>query len=278
LPHPNLAVLFLTRRANITSGTNVVMNQRLSKQYVIEVRTGDEPISGTDSHVFIEIVGTHGTTGERAMKYSYNANAFESAQTNYFRLSCTELGHIKKVNVRNEGPAAKSKWKLDEIRIWQAANEKLKYDFPFCGWMDARISVDMMRQELWHDPVDKARERYKYEIKVTTADMPNAGTDASIFVTLYGELDDSKCQRLEADQGGRTSRLFWKRSSDTFSVYVASNLGCLTKTVIGTTSLGSRASWGLENVKVTRSRKTGNSIGDFTKEPSTTKLCNRSGK
>jgi len=278
LPHPNLAVLFLTRRGNITSGTNVVMNQRLSKEYVIEVRTGDGPNSGTDSHVFFEIVGTHGTSGERALVYSDNANAFESAQTDYFRLSCTELGHIKKVNVRNEGAAAKSKWKLDEIRIWQAANEKLKYDFPFYGWMDARIPVDMMRQELWHDPVDKARERYKYEIKVTTADMPNAGTNASIFITLYGELGDSKRQRLEKDQGGRTFRLFQKRSSENFSVPVASDLGFLTKIVIGTTSWGPRASWRLENVEVTRLRKPANLNSDFTRELSTTKFRNRSGK
>ena len=139
-PRVDLAMLFLCRRGNTSSdNTSTVIGQLLSKEYYVEVKTGAGPNTATDSHIFIEIVGTNGTSGERSLVYSDNANAFESGQTDIFSLSCTELGHIKKIVLRNEGAAVKSIWKLDEIRVWQAGNEKLVYDFPFYGWMDPRI-------------------------------------------------------------------------------------------------------------------------------------------
>ena len=109
-----------------------------------------------------------------------------------------------------------------------------------------------MRQELWYDPVEEARERYEYQIKVLTQDKPNAGTLASVFCILYGEQGDSKRQRLDETEGHRTHRLFQRASTDTFLVPVAADLGNLTKLVIGTTSWGGQSSWMLEVVEVKR--------------------------
>ena len=255
-PRVDLALLFLSRRGNVSvNSTNTAILQMLSKEYFVVVKTGSGPNSATDSRIFIEIVGTNGSSGERSLLYSDNANAFESGQTDIFSLSCTELGHIKKVVVRNEGDAVKSIWKLDEIRIWQAGNEKLVYDFPFFGWMDPRIPGDYMRQELWYDPVDLARERYDYQLRVQTHDKVNAGTSAGVFCTLYGEQADSKRQRLDETESGRTNRLFQRASTDTFLVPVAADLGNLSKLVIGVTSWGGPASWILDSVEVKRLRK-----------------------
>ena len=253
-PRADVALLYLTRRANVVQPSDSTISQILSKEYVIEVQTGKGPGAGTDSNVFIEIIGTHASSGEKNLIFSEtNANAFESGAKDLFTLNCPNLGQIKKVVVRNEGSSLRAKWKLDEIRIWQVGNEQLIYDFQHYGWMDARIPSDHMRAELWYDPNE--RFRYEYEIKVNTADEMFAGTNSRVFIILHGLKGSSKRQRLEQKQNGSTSRLFLQGTSSTFRVPVASDLGPLTKIVVGTTSWGPAASWDLESLEVTRYTK-----------------------
>ena len=281
-PRADLALLFLTRRVNVSKGRSAPIGQLLSKEYFVEVKTGVGPNCGTDSHIDIEIVGTNGTSGERSLTYSDKANAFESGQCDVFSLKCMDLGRIKKVVVRNQ---AGRSWKLDEIRIWQAGNEGLSYDFPLYGWLDAQIPGDLMRHELWYDPVEAARNRYEYEIKVCTANIERAGTNSSVYITLYGELGDSKRQRLEealTSKGPLTIRktfgLFRRGCQDVFRVPVASDIGALKKLIIGVTSFGVASSWIVDSVEVTRFRK--DERGQFVKDNSfagePTKFFNRS--
>jgi hypothetical protein len=256
-PRADLAVLYLARRCFVAYETSPDARKLMSKEYVVEVITGKGPTAATDSHVYIDIVGSHSSSGEKALVFSENnVNAFESGKTDRFTLACSELGRIKKVVIRNEGSSMKSKWKLDEIRIWQVGNEQLVYDFQHYGWLDARNPEDSMRQEIWYDPEEKMR--YEYLIEVTTLDKKGAGTSAGVFLTLFGEMGNSKRQRLEETdsyelgEGGSRSRLFQQGKTSKFRVPVAGDLGLIKRIVIGTTSWGPNVGWTLESLKISQ--------------------------
>ena len=141
-------MLFLTRRFNVLQ-KSLVQQAHFSKDYVVEVTTGNQPGSATDSYIFLDIFGTKGTSGERPLNFSDKLNAFERAQTDVFQLKCPHLGKIKKLVVRNQSAAAKSAWKLDSIRVWRVGLEEQIFYFPFFGWLDAHRPQDLTRQELW---------------------------------------------------------------------------------------------------------------------------------
>ena len=54
------------------------------------------------------------------------------------------------------------------------------------------------------DPLNS--QRYVYEIKVRTADKPEAGAGAhlSVWIILYGQYGNSKRQRLTESGAGKT--------------------------------------------------------------------------
>ena len=89
-PQADHAMLFLTRRFNVLQSSSA-SHLEFSKEYVVEVKTGDQPGSGSDSHIFIEIFGTRGSSGERPLTFSDKLNAFERGQTDVFQVTTNIL-------------------------------------------------------------------------------------------------------------------------------------------------------------------------------------------
>jgi len=47
-----------------------------------------------------------------------------------------------------------------------------------------------------------------YEVTVVTGELWNAGTDASVHLTLYGEMGDTGARQLRRSRGHRACRMF----------------------------------------------------------------------
>ncbi|NWX35753.1 LOXH1 protein, partial [Notiomystis cincta] len=74
----------------------------------------------------------------------------------------------------------------------------------------------------------------------------NAGTEADVFISVYGERGDTGSRQLLRSQ---KSKKFLKGQTDIFAVE-AVHLGCLYKIVIGHNGLGSGNGWFLEKVVI----------------------------
>ena len=249
-PQADHAMLFLTRRSDVLQGA-AIKSSDFSKEYIVEVTTGDQPGSGTDSNIFVELVGARGASGERQLAFSDKLNAFERGQADVFQLRCPHLGNIKKLIVRNEGAAAKAAWKLNCVRIWRVGYEDQIFEFPFFGWLDAHQPDDLTRQELWCDPL--ANDRIVYEIQVSTADLPDAGAGIlSVWFVLYGQYGNSKRQRLTETTARKTRGLFGRGKNDTFRIPVSHDLGDLHKILIGVDQQHRTASssWVLDRLQI----------------------------
>lgn len=86
----------------------------------------------------------------------------------------------------------------------------------------------------------------EYEVKVFTGDKRGAGTDANVFVNVYGEFGDSGEREMrKSDHMNK----FERNQVDTF-VVKAIELGELTKIRIRHDNKGGGAAWYLEKVEI----------------------------
>lgn len=98
-------------------------------------------------------------------------------------------------------------------------------------------------------PVTSAVENCQtvvYEVKVLTGDRRGAGTDANVFVVLYGEKGTSGRPKILQS----SSSNFERASTDVFGVE-CEDLGTLTKIRVGHDGVGFGSGWFLDKVYVT---------------------------
>lgn len=79
-----------------------------------------------------------------------------------------------------------------------------------------------------------------YECKFTTADLPGAGTDGQVYITLVGEQGASKPFRLQ-DEDFSSEKCFFRNTSNTFTV-TAWDMGALQSMVVRLVRDGIQAS------------------------------------
>ena len=86
----------------------------------------------------------------------------------------------------------------------------------------------------------------QYEVKVYTGDVSGAGTDANVFINLFGEHGDTGKRPLSK----KFKDLFERNQVDEFKIE-ALDLGSLTKLQIEHDNKGFGAGWFLDKVVVT---------------------------
>ncbi|KAG8545266.1 hypothetical protein GDO81_021178, partial [Engystomops pustulosus] len=233
--------------------------------YEIHVFTGTMWGAGTDANVFVTIYGEVGDTGERHLKKSNHLNKFEKGQEDVFTISAIELGELKKLRIRHDNSGANAAWFLDRVEIVEMKDET-KYFFPCQRWLavdedDGQISRmlvpvneafmkkddDGEEQSLATLGLEQKAKSTTYTVRVKTGDKKNGGTDANVFIVLFGEKDDTGFMNLKASKTNKNK--FERGKIDVFTVE-AVDIGPLKKIKIGHDNKGSSAGWFLDWVEV----------------------------
>ena len=116
--------------------------QRETLSYEVLVATGDEKGAGSDSAVFITLIGEHGDSGERPLKKSKtHRDKFERGNTDAFDQEAVDLGELKKVKVRMESRGLGGAWLLDHVEVKCASTKKSWY-FPFSDWVSKKAGLE----------------------------------------------------------------------------------------------------------------------------------------
>ncbi|XP_059690106.1 lipoxygenase homology domain-containing protein 1 [Gavia stellata] len=217
--------------------------------YEVHVLTGNVWGAGTDANVFLSIYGVgRGDTGERQLKRSNNLNKFEKGQVDVFTIKAIDLGELKKLRIRHDNSGASPSWFLERVEIVDL-KESTTYYFPCQRWLAVEEDDGQIVRELV--PVDEAfvkkdsendgqslatlglEQKAKsttYTVKVKTGDKKNAGTDANVFITLYGSKDDTGIVSLKASKINKNK--FERGKVDEFTVESV-DIGDLKKIKIG---------------------------------------------
>ncbi|KFQ27750.1 Lipoxygenase homology domain-containing protein 1, partial [Merops nubicus] len=234
--------------------------------YEVRVLTGNVWGAGTDANVFLSIYGIErGDTGERQLKRSNNLNKFEKGQVDVFTIKAIDLGELKKLRIRHDNSGASPSWFLERVEIVDH-KESTTYYFPCQRWLAVEEDDGQIVRELV--PVDEAfvkkdtendgqslatlglEQKAKsttYIVKVKTGDKKNAGTDANVFITLYGSKDDTGIVSLKASKINKNK--FERGKVDEFTVESV-DIGDLKKIKIGHDNKGNSTGWFLEWVEI----------------------------
>ncbi|XP_041496830.1 lipoxygenase homology domain-containing protein 1 isoform X2 [Microtus oregoni] len=240
--------------------------------YEVQVITGNVPKAGTDANVYLTIYGEeYGDTGERPLKKSDKSNKFEQGQTDTFTIYAIDLGSLTKIRIRHDNTGNRPGWFLDRVDITDMNNE-ITYYFPCQRWLAVEEDDGQLSRELLpvdesyvlpsedeeggghgdNNPLDNLALEQKdksttFSVTVKTGDKKNAGTDANVFITLFGTQDDNGITLLKSSK--TNSDKFERDSIEIFTVETL-NLGDLWKVRIGHDNTGKAPGWFVDWVEV----------------------------
>ncbi|XP_042637316.1 lipoxygenase homology domain-containing protein 1 [Orycteropus afer afer] len=239
--------------------------------YEVQVITGNVPKAGTDANVYLTIYGEeYGDTGERPLKKSDKSNKFEQGQTDTFTIPAMDLGPLTKIRIRHDNSGNRPGWFLDRIDITDMNNE-ITYYFPCQRWLAVEEDDGQLSRELLpvdesyvlppedeeggggdNNPLDNLGLEQKdksttFSVTIKTGDKKNAGTDANVFITLFGMQDNTGMTLLKSSK--TNSDKFERDSIEIFTVETL-DLGDLWKVRIGHDNTGKAPGWFVDWVEV----------------------------
>ncbi len=101
--------------------------------YNVWIETGDQNLAGTDSNVFLQLIGTQFQTDYVHLP-PQDIFAFESGSTDKFVLDIPELGDLTRCCVQHDNSEGDSGWFVKTVRIQNQATEQ-SWLFTFNQWL-----------------------------------------------------------------------------------------------------------------------------------------------
>jgi len=106
--------------------------------YIVRVKTSCEGGAGTDADVYVNLIGTQGTSGEYSLDHE-GYNDFEKCDDDTYKITTNEyLGTIEQIHLRvndrrtNDNPA----WNLDHIEVnHSSSGQTYNWIFPVHRWI-----------------------------------------------------------------------------------------------------------------------------------------------
>ncbi|XP_076859680.1 lipoxygenase homology domain-containing protein 1 [Brachyhypopomus gauderio] len=214
------------------------------KVYEVVTVTGDVAGAGTDANIFVTLFGEYGITPKLHLA-SKNRTAFEKGKTDVFRIKTHNVGPVKKIRIEHDNTGLNASWFLDRVVLTDMNRPHLRYYFACNSWLSRKEGDGLFVRDLLGtlDPSDMPKYN-KYIVSVFTADIKGSGTDADVFINIFGEFGDTGERRLDNDKDN-----FERGTEDKFTIE-APNLGRINKITIGHNNKGSSAGWFVEKVTV----------------------------
>ncbi|NWZ20845.1 LOXH1 protein, partial [Asarcornis scutulata] len=176
------------------------------------------------------------------------AQKVQNLNDNPFLLTVGDIGDITKVSFVLSSPCLQRGIKLHKLRL---KDLDTKQDLGFFTEAQCLFGEDGSETvtELAAVRPDKAPLReVLYSVSVHTGTLPASGTDADIFITIFGEQGDS-CKR-------RLNHSHFERGQVSISEMRAVDLGQLSQVLVEHNNVGYGAGWYLDRIVIHESGKT----------------------
>ncbi|MBN3300355.1 LOXH1 protein, partial [Amia calva] len=215
--------------------------------YHISVKTGNISGASSDSKVYVKLYGEKGDTSKMILEVSKNdlRNYFETGRVDIFTIETFDIGKINRLLIGHNNEGLRAGWFLDSVQIMVPAHGK-QYMFPSHRWLckdeaDGKVEVEIYPSEILD--IDKLTN---YEITVLTGDVRAAGTNANVFIQVYGESGKTEFIPLKS-----RSNNFERATTEIFKIEAA-EVGKIFKIRIGHDGKGIGDGWYLESVVIKR--------------------------
>uniref|UniRef100_A0A1I8I840 PLAT domain-containing protein n=1 Tax=Macrostomum lignano TaxID=282301 RepID=A0A1I8I840_9PLAT len=193
-------------------GSTVLESLKVHKYHVL-VKTGKMRLAGTDANVYCNLFGNKSDTGNRPLKYSEtNKDPFERKKEDLFTLEAIGLGdQIEKVRIGHDGTNPGAGWYLEKLTVWRDDQPDKKFEFVCDRNAVEKKDFDdvyAMQNEVHYAPSDVKEiqpensffptAEMSYNVSVKTGDVAGAGTDANVFLTIFGKNGETGERQLRA--------------------------------------------------------------------------------
>ncbi|XP_030623777.1 lipoxygenase homology domain-containing protein 1 [Chanos chanos] len=218
------------------------------KVYEVVTVTGDVRGAGTDANVFVTLFGDFGVTPKVHLASNTekrSRTAFEKNKTDVFRIKTHNVGPLRKLRIEHDNTGMSASWFLDRVVVTDMNRPHLRFYFACSNWLSKEEGDGLYVRDLLGslNPMDVPKQN-KYIASVFTADVKGSGTDADVFLNIFGEYGDTGERRLDSDKDN-----FERGTEDKFTID-APNLGRLRKITIGHNNKGSSAGWCVDKVVI----------------------------
>ncbi|XP_048249875.1 lipoxygenase homology domain-containing protein 1-like isoform X2 [Haliotis rufescens] len=218
---------------------------RTKGRWKVWISTNELGSGGTEAQVTLTVYGKKANSGPIPLGYADNQH-FQSGQIDEFDISVGSIGEIYKIRIAHDNTGDCPGWLCDEVRMKDIdAGEELV--FPCRRWLARDEDDHETCREL---PVSRQGEPclplLKYQVDVTTGNLWNAGTDANVYLTIYGDRGDTGVRQLYSEN---RQRCFNKGQTDSFEVEAVS-LGHLKRIIVGHDATGPGSGWFLERIVI----------------------------
>ncbi|CAF1123841.1 unnamed protein product [Adineta ricciae] len=224
-------------------------------QYLVTVKTGSPMGSGTDANVFITLNGDKQRIVRRPLeKPDSGRNPFERNSKDDFKFEDTDVGQLKTIVLEHDNTGLASGWYCDFVEVKYNGNT---VKFPVGRWLDSdegdkRISLELEpnKKPSANTTTDDshAPDAVDYEVTVKTAKKKGAGTDANVYLGMYG--DKTKTERHQLKESIEKSRnLFESGATNRFKIHAA-DVGKIKSIRIEHDGTGIGAGWYPESIEI----------------------------
>uniref|UniRef100_A0A665TCQ2 Lipoxygenase homology domains 1b n=1 Tax=Echeneis naucrates TaxID=173247 RepID=A0A665TCQ2_ECHNA len=220
--------------------------QRLyNLDYHIAVKTGNIPGGSSDSNVFVKLYGEKGDTSKIMLVVSANnlGNYFETGRIDIFRVETFDIGQINRLMIGHTNEGMRAGWFLDSVQILVPVHGK-NYMFPSHRWLCKDEADGKTEVEIYPSEIVDVQELINYEVTVMTGDVMFAGTNARVFIQIYGDKGKTEVISLES-----RSNNFERNTTDIFKIE-AKDVGKIFKIRVGHDGSGLGSGWFLESLDV----------------------------
>nr|XP_047928401.1 oxygen-regulated protein 1 isoform X1 [Anser cygnoides] len=216
-----------------------------TRKWKVSVLTSDMPSAETSSKVYITLYGDHSNSGPIFLD-GEEGKLFQRGNEDIFTVHTGNIGNLYKIRVGHTNSGNSPAWHCEEVQLLNLFSGE-QFSFPAHRWLAWDQANGETSMEL---PVfcrgQPVLPVTVYEVHVTTGELWNAGTEADVYISIYGEKGDTGSRQLLRSQ---KPKKFLKGQTDIFSVE-AVHLGHLYKIVIGHNGLGSGNGWYLDKVVI----------------------------
>lgn len=105
---------------NSSPSNNIETNQSnlkaAFKDHLITFVTSNEADAGTDSLIWISIIGSNGKSSEILLN-NYNIDNFERGKTDVINFSSEDVGQVQAIALKSDGSGWKSGWLISKITL-----------------------------------------------------------------------------------------------------------------------------------------------------------------
>ena len=160
--------------------------------------------AGTDSNVSIVLYGDKGKSDD--IKLKSDKSSFESGKCDEFKIETNDIGQPFKLRVFHDNSGSFPGWHLDRIELENMATKE-RYFFTCNRWLSKDEDDKQIVRELPAEAefIRKPLKVVKYTVEVHTGDKRNAGTDANVFINIFGDLGDTGERSLERSETNKNS-------------------------------------------------------------------------